>query len=85
MTVELASLAELEPALAAEGFFGREDGVVARVFVGYRATDALRRSGAPPPPELMAALIHSADERVPVDDLELGVTWLRHAAHTLLS
>jgi acetylornithine deacetylase/succinyl-diaminopimelate desuccinylase-like protein len=37
------------------------------------------------PSELMAALIHSADERVPVDDLELGVTWLRHAAHTLLS
>ncbi len=37
------------------------------------------------PSELMAELIHSADERVPVDDLELGVTWLRHAAHTLLS
>jgi acetylornithine deacetylase/succinyl-diaminopimelate desuccinylase-like protein len=37
------------------------------------------------PPELMATLIHSADERVPVDDLELGVTWLRHAARTLLS
>jgi acetylornithine deacetylase/succinyl-diaminopimelate desuccinylase-like protein len=37
------------------------------------------------PPELMATLIHSADERVPVDDLELGVRWLRHAAHTLLS
>ena len=37
------------------------------------------------PSELMAAVIHSADERVPVDDLELGVTWLRHAAHTLLS
>jgi acetylornithine deacetylase/succinyl-diaminopimelate desuccinylase-like protein len=25
-------------------------------------------------------LIHSADERVPVDDLALGVDWLRHAA-----
>jgi acetylornithine deacetylase/succinyl-diaminopimelate desuccinylase-like protein len=36
-------------------------------------------------PELMAALIHSADERIPVDDLELGTTWLRHAARTLLS
>jgi acetylornithine deacetylase/succinyl-diaminopimelate desuccinylase-like protein len=31
-------------------------------------------------PELAARLIHSADERVPVDDLELGVDFLRHAA-----
>jgi len=31
-------------------------------------------------PELAATLIHSADERVPVSDLELGVDWLRHAA-----
>jgi acetylornithine deacetylase/succinyl-diaminopimelate desuccinylase-like protein len=30
--------------------------------------------------ETAARLIHSADERVPVDDLELGVDWLRHAA-----
>jgi acetylornithine deacetylase/succinyl-diaminopimelate desuccinylase-like protein len=37
------------------------------------------------PSELMAELIHSADERATVDDLELGVTWLRHAARTLLS
>ena len=36
-------------------------------------------------PELMAQLIHSADERIPVDDLELGLSWLRHAARTLLS
>jgi acetylornithine deacetylase/succinyl-diaminopimelate desuccinylase-like protein len=36
-------------------------------------------------PELMASLIHSANERVPVDDLELGVSWLRHAARELLS
>jgi acetylornithine deacetylase/succinyl-diaminopimelate desuccinylase-like protein len=34
-------------------------------------------------PELAARLIHSADERVPVDDLELGVDFLRHAAHNL--
>jgi acetylornithine deacetylase/succinyl-diaminopimelate desuccinylase-like protein len=34
-------------------------------------------------PELAAALIHSADERVPVSDLELGVEWLRHAARTV--
>jgi acetylornithine deacetylase/succinyl-diaminopimelate desuccinylase-like protein len=35
-------------------------------------------------PEVAALLVHSADERVPVSDLELGVGWLRHAAHALL-
>jgi acetylornithine deacetylase/succinyl-diaminopimelate desuccinylase-like protein len=30
-----------------------------------------------------ARLIHSADERVPVADLELGVRWLRHAAQAV--
>ena len=34
-------------------------------------------------PELAARLIHSADERIAVDDLELGVRFLRHAAATL--
>jgi acetylornithine deacetylase/succinyl-diaminopimelate desuccinylase-like protein len=37
------------------------------------------------PIETAARLIHSADERVPVDDLELGVGFLRHAAKSLLS
>jgi acetylornithine deacetylase/succinyl-diaminopimelate desuccinylase-like protein len=37
------------------------------------------------PIETAARLIHSADERVPVDDLELGVSFLRHAAQELLS
>jgi acetylornithine deacetylase/succinyl-diaminopimelate desuccinylase-like protein len=37
------------------------------------------------PPEVAASLIHSADERVPVSDLELGVSWLRHAAQALLA
>jgi para-aminobenzoate synthetase component I len=50
VTVELASLDELEPALVADGLFDRAD-AVARVYVGYAATDALRRSGAPAPPE----------------------------------
>ena len=36
-------------------------------------------------PETAARLIHSADERVPVEDLELGVSFLRHAAVSLLS
>jgi acetylornithine deacetylase/succinyl-diaminopimelate desuccinylase-like protein len=35
------------------------------------------------PAEVIAQLVHSADERVPVDDLELGVDWLRHAARTI--
>ena len=34
-------------------------------------------------PQLAATLIHSADERVPSSDLELGVDWLRHAARTI--
>jgi para-aminobenzoate synthetase component I len=50
VTVELAALADLEPALAAEGFFGR-DGVVAHVYVGYRSSHLLRRTDAPAPPE----------------------------------
>jgi len=48
--LELGSVAELEAALAEEGFFGRDD-VVARVYVGYRASDAMRRSRVPAPPE----------------------------------
>jgi acetylornithine deacetylase/succinyl-diaminopimelate desuccinylase-like protein len=36
------------------------------------------------PAEVSATLVHSADERIPVADLELGVRWLRHAAHALL-
>jgi acetylornithine deacetylase/succinyl-diaminopimelate desuccinylase-like protein len=36
-------------------------------------------------PAEAALLIHSANERIPVDDLELGTRFLRHAAQTLLS
>jgi len=35
--------------------------------------------------EVAARLVHSADERVPVEDLELGVDWLRHAAQAVLA
>ena len=45
-------------------------GTVSYGFFPIRAMDA----------ETAARLIHSADERVPVDDLELGVRFLRHAA-----
>jgi acetylornithine deacetylase/succinyl-diaminopimelate desuccinylase-like protein len=37
------------------------------------------------PIETAARLIHSADERVPVEDLELGVDFLRSSAKSLLS
>jgi len=36
------------------------------------------------PPEVANSLVHSADERVPVADLEFGVGWLRHAARAVL-
>jgi len=35
------------------------------------------------PPEVAAQLIHSADERIPVDDLEYGLDWLRFAARAV--
>jgi acetylornithine deacetylase/succinyl-diaminopimelate desuccinylase-like protein len=34
-------------------------------------------------PEIAARLIHSADERIPVADVELGLRWLLHAARTV--
>jgi acetylornithine deacetylase/succinyl-diaminopimelate desuccinylase-like protein len=48
-------------------------GTVAYGFFPARAMD----------PELAARLIHSADERVPVSDLELGVRFLRHVAQAI--
>ena len=45
-------------------------GTVAYGFFPMRAMDA----------EVAARLIHSADERIAVDDLELGLEFLRHAA-----
>jgi para-aminobenzoate synthetase component 1 len=48
--LELDSPSQIEPALQAEAFFGRED-VVARVYVGYRCSEVLRRTDAPAPPE----------------------------------
>jgi acetylornithine deacetylase/succinyl-diaminopimelate desuccinylase-like protein len=48
-------------------------GTVAYGFFPLRAMSA----------EQAARLIHSADERIPVDDLELGVRFLRHVAQTI--
>jgi acetylornithine deacetylase/succinyl-diaminopimelate desuccinylase-like protein len=50
-------------------------GTVAYGFFPMRAMDS----------ELAARLIHSADERIDLDDLELGVRFLRHAAHGVAS
>jgi acetylornithine deacetylase/succinyl-diaminopimelate desuccinylase-like protein len=37
------------------------------------------------PPGVATSLVHSADERIPVSDLELGLGWLRHAARSVLA
>lgn len=50
-------------------------GTVAYGFFPSRAMDT----------ETASRLIHSADERVPVADLELGVRWLLHAARSVCS
>jgi acetylornithine deacetylase/succinyl-diaminopimelate desuccinylase-like protein len=55
-------------------WFREAFGTVAYGFFPSRAMD----------PEVAARLIHSADERVPVEDLELGVEWMRFAAQSLL-
>ena len=50
--LELDSIADVEAALRAEGFFeGGADGLVADVYLGYGLSDGLRRGPAPPPPE----------------------------------
>ena len=48
-------------------------GAVAYGFFPARAMDA----------ETASRLVHSADERIPVADLELGLDWLRHAAQAV--
>jgi acetylornithine deacetylase/succinyl-diaminopimelate desuccinylase-like protein len=50
-------------------------GTVAYGFFPIRAMSA----------EVAARLVHSADERIPIDDLELGVRCLRHVARTVLA
>jgi acetylornithine deacetylase/succinyl-diaminopimelate desuccinylase-like protein len=55
-------------------WFREAFGTIAYGFFPARAQDV----------EVAARLVHSADERVPIDDLELGVDWLRYAAQQLL-
>jgi acetylornithine deacetylase/succinyl-diaminopimelate desuccinylase-like protein len=56
-------------------WFRQAFGTVAYGFFPLRVMDA----------ELAARLIHSSDERIPVDDLELAVGFMRHAAQALLA
>jgi len=50
--IEASSLAEVEAALRAHGFFGGgAEGVAAEVYLGYRLSSALRRGLEPSPPE----------------------------------
>jgi acetylornithine deacetylase/succinyl-diaminopimelate desuccinylase-like protein len=56
-------------------WFREAFGTIAYGFFPLRAMDA----------ELAARLIHSADERIPVEDLELAVSFMRHAAQAMLA
>jgi len=77
--LELESLAQVEEALLAEGFFGA-DGVVADVYLGYGLSAALRREDTPAPPEpcpLPAAAVSiRAEERRPAGRFTVGA-WTR--------
>jgi acetylornithine deacetylase/succinyl-diaminopimelate desuccinylase-like protein len=63
------------PGFTDSHWFRAAFGTIAYGFFPSRAMEA----------EVAARLIHSADERVPVEDLELGVDWLRHAARHVLA
>jgi acetylornithine deacetylase/succinyl-diaminopimelate desuccinylase-like protein len=54
-------------------YLRKEHGTIVYGFFPLRSMD----------PQLAASLVHSADERIPVDDLELGVDLFRHVATTL--
>jgi acetylornithine deacetylase/succinyl-diaminopimelate desuccinylase-like protein len=55
-------------------WFREAFGTIAYGFFPLRVMDA----------ELAARLIHSADERIPVEDLELAVSFMRYAAQAML-
>ena len=80
--LELGSLAEVEDALRAEGFFGTE-GVIADVYLGYGLSAALRRTERPVPPEpcprLPAAAVEIRPEapRAPVSASFTVGAWTR--------
>lgn len=63
----------VSPGFTDSHFLREAFGTVAYGFLPMRTMD----------PELAARLVHSADERIAVEDLELGVRFLRHVAATL--
>jgi acetylornithine deacetylase/succinyl-diaminopimelate desuccinylase-like protein len=63
----------VSPGFTDSHFLRKAFGTVAYGFFPMRTMD----------PELAARLVHSADERIAVEDLELGVRFLRHVAATL--
>ncbi len=63
----------VSPGFTDSHFLRQAFGTVAYGFFPMRTMD----------PELASRLIHSADERIAVEDLELGVRFLRHVAATL--
>jgi acetylornithine deacetylase/succinyl-diaminopimelate desuccinylase-like protein len=71
-----ASLAPMAcPGFTDSHYLRQAFGTVAYGFFPIRTMD----------PELATKLVHSANERIPVDDLELGVDMLRSAARSLLT
>jgi para-aminobenzoate synthetase component I len=68
--LELGSIAEIEPALRAHGFFeGGADGLVADLYLGYGLSQELRRTRSATPPEpcplpAAALRVRPADEPV---------------------
>jgi len=76
---ELSSLADVEAALRAEGFFeGGADGLVADVFLGYGLSQVIRRSSTPGPPEpcpLPAAAVRIRPANEPLSPLPQSVAW----------
>jgi acetylornithine deacetylase/succinyl-diaminopimelate desuccinylase-like protein len=63
----------VSPGLTDSHFLREALGTVAYGFFPMRTMD----------PEVAAKLVHSADERIAVEDLELGTRFLRHVAATL--
>jgi para-aminobenzoate synthetase component I len=76
---ELCSLAEVEGALRADGFFeGGADGLVADVYLGYGLSAAIRRAKTPLPPEpcpLPPAVVRIRPATKPCPSLQQTVAW----------
>jgi para-aminobenzoate synthetase component 1 len=76
---ELSSIADVEAALRAEGFFADgADGLVADVYLGYGLSSSIRRASDPAPTEpcpLPPAAIRIRPANEPLPALQQTVTW----------